>query len=183
MRRKRSSYSSNRMPPAISSTRTGARLDEDRNLDALRSREDFKKLLTEISGTPAEKLPPPTFTKWTYPADEHGVPGSYEIGDSEWVEMKKGKIYARFKMTGTTANYVELYDAGRRLWVRLSQTNESFSTDHKQWHVLFKGAPVHDGVPKTESSPSAPPTTDRPESERQSQRSVSAPDAAFLAPV
>ncbi|HEV2971097.1 MAG TPA: tetratricopeptide repeat protein [Pirellulales bacterium] len=150
-----------------------AKLDLDHNLDALRSRDDFKNLLAEIPAAPDEKLPPPRVTKWAYPADEHGVPGSYEMGDSEWVEMKNGKIAARFKMTGSTANYVELYDAGRKLWVRLSQTNESFSTDHKQWHFLFKGKPVHDDVPTTGSSPSSPPATDRPKSDQQSQRSAS----------
>jgi serine/threonine protein kinase/predicted negative regulator of RcsB-dependent stress response len=138
-----------------------AKLDQDRNLDALRSRDDFKKLLAEIPAALPEKLTP-MFTKWAYLADEHGVPGSFEMGDSDWVELKNGKIYSRFKMTGTTAKYVELYDEGRDLWVRLSQTDESFSTDHKQWHRLFKGTPVHDDASKPESSP--PPATDREKS-------------------
>ncbi len=141
-----------------------ARLDRDVNLDALRSRDDFKSLLSEIPAVTPEKLPPPPFTKWAYPADEHGVPGFYHMEDTEWVESKNGKVYAHFKLTGTTADYVELYDESRQTWVRLSQTNESWSTDRKQWHSIFKGAPIQDEAPKTETRPS-PPAAARPKSE------------------
>jgi hypothetical protein len=141
-----------------------AKLSENHNLDAIRSLDNFKKLVAEISSVPADQRPP-NFTKWTYPADERGDPGSFEMGDSDWVELKKGKVYARFMMTETTSDHVELYDRGRRMWVRLSQTNVSYSTDQKKWYPLYEGAPVHDDASQTDSSRLSSSATDRPKPE------------------
>ncbi len=141
-----------------------AKLTEDHNLDAIRPRDDFKKLVAENSLPIADGRPPP-FTKWTYSADERGDSGSFELGESGWVELKKGKVYARFTMTATTTDHVELYDRSRRLWVRLSQRNESYSTDRKNWHLLFAGGPVDEEASQTESSRLSPPASDQPKSE------------------
>jgi serine/threonine protein kinase/Flp pilus assembly protein TadD len=141
-----------------------AKLSEDHNLDAIRSLDDFKKLVAEIAPATADQRPP-LFTKWTYSADERGDSGSFEMGESSWVELKKGKVYARFTMTATTTDHVELYDKSRKLWVRLSQTNESYSTDQKNWHLLFAGAPVHEEASQTDSSRLSPPATNQPKSE------------------
>ena len=35
--------------------------------------------------------------------------------ESEWIELKKGKVYAHFAMTETTSDHVELYDKSRRI--------------------------------------------------------------------
>jgi hypothetical protein len=141
-----------------------AKLSADRNLDAIRSLDDFKKLAAEIPPVTADKRPP-LFTKWTYAADERGDPGSFEMEESDWVELKKGKVYARFTITEATTDYVELYDKSRKLWVRLGQTSESYSTDQKNWHRLFAGAPVREQTSPADFSRSPPPALDSPKSD------------------
>jgi serine/threonine protein kinase len=141
-----------------------AKLNEDHNLDAIRSVDGFKKLVAEISSVaPAQR--PPIFTRWTYRADERGDPGAFEMGESGWVELKKGKIYAHFTMTESAIDHVELYDKSRKMWVRLTQTTASYSTDQKKWNMLYDGTPVHDDASQTVSCRLSPPATERPKSE------------------
>jgi hypothetical protein len=141
-----------------------AKLYEDRNLDAIRSLDNFKTLVAEISRVAALQRPP-IFTKWTYRADERGDGGSFEMTESDWVELKNGKVYAHFALTESTNDYVELYDKSRKLWVRLTQTTESYSTDQKNWHAIITGTPVHEGASHSELSRLSPPATDRPKSD------------------
>jgi serine/threonine protein kinase/tetratricopeptide (TPR) repeat protein len=128
-----------------------AKLNEDRNLDAIRSHDDFKKLSAEIARLAAVQRPP-IFTKWTYRADERGDGGSFEMTESDWVELKNGKVYAHFALSESTNDYVELYDTSRKLWVRLTRTTESYSIDQKNWHAIVTGTPVHEGASTTNSS-------------------------------
>jgi hypothetical protein len=84
---------------------------------------------------------PLRFTKWTYPADERGRPGYFEQRGAEWVEAKQGKVVAHFKESARTADYVELFDQGRRLWVRLKPTECAFSRNQTNWVFIAKGTP------------------------------------------
>jgi tetratricopeptide (TPR) repeat protein len=138
-----------------------AKLSEDPNLGAIRGLDDYKKLVADISSV-APNPRPPIFKKWTYRADERGDAGSFEMGDSEWVELKKGKFYARFKLTETTPDFVELYDKSRKMWVRLSQTTASYTTDQKKWFLLYDGTPVREDTSQTVSSQLLPPAADQP---------------------
>jgi hypothetical protein len=82
------------------------------------------------------------FTKWTYVADENGRSGDFEKNATEWIEMKDGKVWAHFKESARNAKYVELFDATRHIWVRLTPTEASWSRDRANWITSGKGAPA-----------------------------------------
>ena len=100
-----------------------------------------------VDGAPpngAEGQAPLRFTKWIYPADESGKPGFFEQHGAEWLETKAGTVMAHFKESARTAEYVELFDPSRGLWVRLKPTEYSFSRDRAKWFPIAKGAPAAD---------------------------------------
>jgi hypothetical protein len=90
----------------------------------------------------SEAPAPLQFTKWIYPADESGKPGFFQQRGAEWLEVKAGKVIAHFKQSARTAEFVELFDPGRGLWVRLEPTEYSFSRDRANWFFIAKGAPA-----------------------------------------
>ena len=68
---------------------------------------------------PAAKL---KFAKWVYPADEKGLPGYFQKGEAGWVEVKDGKLYSAFKETDGNADYIEILDESRGLYMRIMPT-------------------------------------------------------------
>ena len=119
-------------------------------------------------------LLPASFAKWAYPADEQGLPGYFQRQGSDWVETKNGKVQAHFTMTTATSDYLVLYDPSRKMWLRLSQTDVSWSVDKTNWYFIFHGAPVSEGSPATEANPLPLPATDR--SKPESLGPVATPD-------
>ena len=98
---------------------------------------------------------PLRFVRWDYPADERGIAGYFKKDDSGWSELKgdEAASHATFKETARTAEYVELFDAKRTIWVRLGETEASFSNDQKTWNALCKGKAVETATPPTTSLP------------------------------
>ena len=86
------------------------------------------------------------FVEWTSPSDDKGMKNVFRKEDSGWVEYKDGTVNAHFAETARTQKWVELYDAGRGVWVRLSRTRSSWSKDKKNWIVSAHGAPTESSI-------------------------------------
>ena len=82
------------------------------------------------------------FHEWSSSADDFGTKNEFRQEGSEWVELKNGNVWAHFTESNRTPDYVELYDAGRNVWVRLTLTDASWSRDQTHWQVTAHGGPV-----------------------------------------
>jgi hypothetical protein len=70
-------------------------------------------------GAASPSAPAVEFTAWYYRADDQGREGYFVRQGDAWLEMKEGRRFATFQETQRTAEFVELYDAGRQMWLRL----------------------------------------------------------------
>ncbi len=100
------------------------------------------------------------FTKWEYKADERGTPGYFQKLPTGWVEVKEGKVWARFVEVARTADHVEIFDQGRGISVRMTPTEAFWSRDKVNWNSLAKGTPVEEPDVKDSSQDSK--TSSRP---------------------
>ncbi len=91
------------------------------------------------------------FVEWTSPSDDKGMKNVFRKEDSGWVEYKDGNAVSHFTETARTPKWVELYDASRPVWVRLSRTRSTWSRDKKSWIVSAHGAPTEE--PETAAAP------------------------------
>ncbi len=97
---------------------------------------------------------PLQFMKWGYTADNNGVAGCFTKESSDWVESKSDKSAKyTFKETARTAEYVELFDSSRKIWVRLGDSESFVSTNQKQWNALYKGNAAESISPPTSPTP------------------------------
>jgi hypothetical protein len=63
--------------------------------------------------------------------------GSYFLKTkSGWVEVQDDKLYCRFQETQRTADYVELFDPCRTMWVRLGLDDILWKKAGTDWNLL-----------------------------------------------
>ncbi len=74
-------------------------------------------------------------TVWRYEAEKGGRGCFLKEGDG-WVELIDGKLFARFEETGRNAEYVELHDGGRKLWLRLYADRVLWRQAETEWFLL-----------------------------------------------
>lgn len=83
--------------------------------------------------TPTE----PARASWSYPTSPEGASGSITQQDaSNWLEARTDNQTMRFTEVTRTDEYVELYDAERRLDVRLLGDHMEWRRDGQEW---FRG--------------------------------------------
>lgn len=82
------------------------------------------------------------FKRWSYAGDESGRSGVFvKQRDGTWVEFKDAKVWAKFKEVTRTAEYVELHDENRGIWVRLHTTSGAWSRNRTRWTTFGNGKP------------------------------------------
>ena len=95
------------------------------------------------SSTSTAGQPVLDFNEWSSTQDDYGARNEFRKEGDEWVELKGGNVWAHFVESNRTSDYVELFDAGRHIWVRLTLTDASWSRDQTHWQVTAHGGPVH----------------------------------------
>ncbi|RCS54205.1 hypothetical protein DTL42_03390 [Bremerella cremea] len=81
-------------------------------------------------------------SRFRYPADEQGRPGVLQATKAQyivWEEFKNNRSFGKFRELERTSEYIEIFDIGRGLWVRLEPTQATWSFDRKKWGLIGKG--------------------------------------------
>jgi hypothetical protein len=63
----------------------------------------------------------------------------FEQRDGEWLEFNDGRNVYRYSHKQTTSQFVEMYDAGRRVTVRIYADHDEWSTDMTKWTTSVYG--------------------------------------------
>ncbi len=94
------------------------------------------------SSTSTAGQPVLDFNEWSSTQDDYGAPQRISQGGRRVGGAQGGKVWAHFVESNRTPDYVELFDAGRHIWVRLTLTDSSWSRDRTNWQVTAHGGPV-----------------------------------------
>ena len=109
-------------------------------------RRDAAEAQAEMEASPelGISVPPSGFTptdpqraRWSYPSSPEGASGNIAQQDGgKWVETRSDNLAMQFQEVERTDEYVELYDASRRLNVRLYADRMEWKRDGQDW---FRG--------------------------------------------
>ncbi len=74
------------------------------------------------------------FTVWTFPVSPNEPAGEFRKTGDAWVETRStGQVFGRFIERERTKEYVDLFDANRSIWVRLTETRAGWARQSSNW--------------------------------------------------
>jgi hypothetical protein len=117
-----------------------ARMEEEAQavrMDAMATQADMEASPVEVV-QPEPFLPTdPARARWSYPGSPEGASGSIaQLDANNWLETGSDHRSIRFTEVDRTAEYVELFDQQRQLYVRLLADHMEWKKDGQEW---FRG--------------------------------------------
>ena len=104
------------------------------------ARQEAQAAMKAEEAMPLQGDPPaidPQRAKWSFPTSPEGASGSIaQQASGIWVETRSDNASMKFQEVARTAEYVELYDASRQLYVRLLPDHMEWRREGQEW---FRG--------------------------------------------